>query len=119
MHTLMREIEHDYGLEAVPSRAAERHAPTKGELERTLRTGEPSTRQQLQVLCDGAAQDCDSFTAYQERLAAVGVEIIPTVQQRRRDTVRSPIPPRRRDHERQRPGQSLRRGRYPKTGDQL
>ena len=119
MHTLMREIEHDYGLEAVPSRAAERHAPTKGELERTLRTGEPSTRHQLQVLCDGAAQDCDSFTAYQERLDAVGVEIIPTVQQHGCNAVRPPIPPRRRDHERQRPGQSLRRGRNPKTGDQL
>ena len=80
MHTLMREIERDYGLQEVTSQPAERHAPTKGELERTLRTGEVSTRQQLQVLCDGAAQDCPSFTAYQERLAAVGVEIIPTVQ---------------------------------------
>ena len=79
----MREIERDYGLQEVPSQPAERHGPTKGELERTLRTGEPSTRHQLQALCDGAAQDCDSFTAYQERLAAVGVEIIPTVQQRR------------------------------------
>ena len=49
MHTLMREIERDYGLQEVPSQPAERHAPTKGELERTLRTGEPSTRPQLQV----------------------------------------------------------------------
>ena len=81
MHTLMREIERDYGLQEVTSQPAERHAPTKGELERTVRTGEPSTRHQLQALCDGAAQDCDSFTAYQERLDAVGVEIIPTVQQ--------------------------------------
>ena len=80
MHTLMREIERDYGLQEVTSQPAARHAPTKGELERTLRTGEVSTRPQLQALCDGAAQDCDSFTAYQERLAAVGVEIIPTVQ---------------------------------------
>ena len=78
---LMREIEREYGLQEVaPSLEAERHAPTKGEIERTLRTGEVSTRQQLQVLCDDAAQGCDSFTAYQERLAAVGVEIIPTVQ---------------------------------------
>ena len=80
MHTLMREIERDYGLQEVTSQPAARHAPTKGELERTLRTGEPSTRHQLQALCDGAAQDCASFTAYQERLDAVGVEIIPTVQ---------------------------------------
>ena len=78
---LMREIEREYGLQEVaPSLEAERHAPTKGELERTLRTGEVSTRQQLQVLCDDAAQGCDSFTAYQERLEAVGVAITPTVQ---------------------------------------
>ena len=78
---LMREIEREYGLQAVaPSLEAERHAPTKGEIERTARTGELSTRQQLQALCDDAAQDCHSFTAYAERLEAVGVEIIPTVQ---------------------------------------
>ena len=78
---LMREIEREYGLQEVaPSIEAERHAPTKGELERTLRTGEPSTRHQLQVLCDDAAQGCDNFTAYQERLDAVGVAITPTVQ---------------------------------------
>ena len=78
---LMREIEREYGLQEVaPSIEAERHAPTKGELERTARTGEVSTRHQLQALCDDAAQGCHSFTAYQERLAAVGVEIIPTVQ---------------------------------------
>ena len=78
---LMREIEREYGLQEVaPSLEAERHAPTKGEIERTARTGELSTRQQLQALCDDAAQGCDNFTAYQERLEAVGVEIIPTVQ---------------------------------------
>ena len=119
MHTLMREIEHDYGLEAVPRRAAERHAPTKGELERTLRTGEVSTRHQLQVLCDGAAQDCDSFTAYQERPRRRRRRDHPDRAARRGHTVRSPIQPRRCDHERQRPGQSLCRGRHPKTGDQL
>ena len=78
---LMREIEREYGLQEVaPSAEAARHAPTKGELERTLRTGEPSTRHQLQVLCDDAAQGCHSFTAYAERLDAVGVAITPTVQ---------------------------------------
>ena len=81
MHTLMREIERDYGLQEVTSQPAERHAPTKGELERTLRTGEPSTRHQLQALCDGAAQDCGSLTTYIERLDAVGVAVLPTVQQ--------------------------------------
>ena len=50
----------------------------KGEIEHGIRTGQPSTRQQLQPFCDAAAQDCRSFTAYQERLEAVGVE--PVVQ---------------------------------------
>ena len=79
--TLMREIERDYGLTRVaPSREAERRAPTKGEIERALRTGQASTRQQLQALCDAAARDCRSFTAYQARLEAVGVELVPVVQ---------------------------------------
>jgi hypothetical protein len=80
--TIMREIERDYGLQRVaPSIEAERKAPTKGEIEGALRTGQPSIRDQLQRLCDGAAKDCRSFTEYVERLEAVGVEVIPTVQQ--------------------------------------
>ena len=79
---LMREIEHEYGLQAVaPSQEAERHAPTKGEIEQSVRTGEASTRQRLQALCDDAAQGCDAFTVYVERLEAAGVDVIPTVQQ--------------------------------------
>ena len=78
---LMREIERDYGLERVaPSIEAERRAPTKGEIESAIRTGEPSTRQQLQQLCDAAARDSRSFTAYQERLEAAGVELVPVAQ---------------------------------------
>ena len=80
--TIMREIERDYGLQRVaPSIEAERKAPTKGEIEQALRTRQPSTRQQLQQLCDAAAKGCGSFTEYVERLEAVGVEVIPTVQQ--------------------------------------
>ena len=79
---LMREIEHEYGLQEVASsQAAARHAPTKGEIEQSIRTGEPSTRQRLQGLCADAAQGCDSFTVYVERLEAAGVDVIPTVQQ--------------------------------------
>lgn len=79
--TIMREIERDYGLQRVaPSIEAERKAPTKGEIERAMRTGQPSTRDQLQKLCDGAAKDCRSFTEYVERLEAVGVEVVPVVQ---------------------------------------
>ena len=80
---LMREIEHEYGLQEVaPSIEADRHAPTKGEIEQSVRTGEASTRQRLQGLCADAAQGCDSFTVYVERLEAAGVAVIPTVQQR-------------------------------------
>lgn len=79
--TIMRELEQDYGLQRVaPSIEAERKAPTKGEIEGGIRTGEPSAKQQLQQLCDGAAKDCRSFSAYQERLEAAGVELVPVVQ---------------------------------------
>ncbi len=78
---LMRAIERDYDLQQVrPSVEAQRHAPTKGEIEEGLRTGVPSTRQRLQQLCDGAARDCDSFSEYAERLEAVGVELVPVTQ---------------------------------------
>ena len=79
--TIMRELERDYGLQRVaPSSEAERKAPTKGEIEGAIRTGQPSARQQLQQLADAAAKDCGSFTAYQERLEAAGVELVPVVQ---------------------------------------
>ena len=79
--TIMRELERDYGLQRVaPSNEAERKAPTKGEIEGAIRTGQPSARQQLQQLADAAAKDCGSFTAYQERLEAAGVELVPVVQ---------------------------------------
>lgn len=79
--TIMREIERDYGLQRVaPSIEAERKAPTKGEIERAMRTGQPSTRQQLQQICDACAKDCPSFSEYQERLEEAGVEVVPVVQ---------------------------------------
>ena len=78
---IMRKLERDYGLRQVaPSMEAERKAPTKGEIEGGIRTGQPSVKQQLQQLCDGAATDCTSFSVYQERLEAVGVEVVPVVQ---------------------------------------
>lgn len=78
---IMRELERDYGLQRVaPSSEAERKAPTKGEIEGGIRTGQPSARQQLQQLADAAAKDGGSFTAYQERLEAAGVELVPVVQ---------------------------------------
>lgn len=78
---IMRQIERDFGLQQVaPSAEAERKAPTKGEIERALRTGEPSTKQRLQQLCDAAAMGCTSFSEYVDRLEAVGVEVVPVVQ---------------------------------------
>jgi hypothetical protein len=78
---VMRELERDYGLQRVaPSADAGRRAPTKGEIEEGVRTGQPSARQQLQQLCDGAAKGCRSFTDYLERLEAVGVELVPVAQ---------------------------------------
>jgi len=78
---IMRVLERYYGLQRVaPSQEAERKAPTQGEIETQARTGQPSTRQQLQQLCDAATKDCKSFTEYQERLEAAGVELVPVVQ---------------------------------------
>jgi hypothetical protein len=78
---LMREIEHDLGLQPVqPSVNVEKRAATKGELEHGLRTGQPSTRQQLQQLCDGAIERCTSFSDYVARLEAAGVALLPVVQ---------------------------------------
>ena len=79
---IMRKIEQTHGLQQVASSTqSERRAPSKGEIEQGLRTGQPSARQQLQQLCDAAAQDCTTFTQYQERLEAAGVDLIPTLQQ--------------------------------------
>jgi hypothetical protein len=78
---LMREIERDFHLQQVlPSRDVERRAATKGEIEHGLRTGEPSTRQQLQQLCDAAATGCRTFTEYADRLEAAGVDLLPVTQ---------------------------------------
>lgn len=78
---LMRGIERDLQLQQVrPSIEALRHAPSKGEIEEGVRTGIPSTRQQLQLLCDGAVKGCDSFSAYAERLEAAGVDLLPMTQ---------------------------------------
>jgi hypothetical protein len=78
---LMREIERDLGLQPVqPSIVAERRAATKGELEHSLRTGQPSTRQQLQQLCDGAIERCTNFSDYAARLEAAGVELLAVTQ---------------------------------------
>lgn len=82
---LVQGFEQDYGLQhsahtPQQARQMDQRAPTHDEIEMTLRTGEPSMRQQLQALCRSAASDCHSFTDYHTRLDAVGVELIPVVQ---------------------------------------
>ena len=78
---LMREIEREYGLKQLaPSIESARRAPSRGEIEKQLRTAEVSTRVQLQQLADAAAKGCLSYSEYQERLEAAGVELVPVVQ---------------------------------------
>ena len=111
MQTLLAEIELDYGLQEVlghrlmepslsaaeleaavqwePAAELERPPELEGpdlsgrgaELEPPAQPAAQTTREYLQVVCDASAQDCPSFTEYAERLAMVGVELIPTVQQ--------------------------------------
>lgn len=84
---LMRQIEKHFGLvEIAPAygldgkKTSGRKAPGKDEIEAGLRTGQLSIRLQLQQLCDRAAQDCNSVTQYRDRLAVVGVVIVPAFQ---------------------------------------
>ena len=97
MQTLLAEIEEDYGLQEVlghsvmvpPLRPAEierqpelkRPAPRPAELEPPAHPTARPTREEIRVMCEASAVDCHSFTEYASRLAIVGVEIIPTVQQ--------------------------------------
>ena len=77
---LMRGIERESGLRQLsPSRQSERRAPSRGEIEKQLRTEEVSTLIQLQQLADAAAKGCSSCSEYQERLEAVDVELVPVV----------------------------------------
>jgi len=79
---VLRRLEERFGLRRVaPSREALRRAPTRGEIERGLRFGEPSTRVRLQMLCDAALAECTGFDDFVSRLEAVGVEVLATMTQ--------------------------------------
>lgn len=76
----IREIERDFGLGRVtPSRETERRGITTGELRQALRTGEPSTRMQLQEVIDGAARHSRTMTDFARSLKGLGVEIVPNM----------------------------------------
>ena len=78
---LMRKIELEYGLErVVPSLESVRRAPTKGEIENYVRTGQESTRLRMQHACDVAALGCTSFTDYVARLEKQAVEVMAITQ---------------------------------------
>ena len=79
---LMRTIERDYGLQQLaPSRESDRRAPTRGEIEKQIRTRDVSTRVQLQQLADAAVARSGSYSEYRDHLEAAGVELVPILQQ--------------------------------------
>jgi len=79
---LMRAIEREFHLQQLrPSIESDRRPPTRGEIEKHLRTSEASTRIQLQQLADAAAKGARTYTEYQRRLEVSGVELIPVLQQ--------------------------------------
>ena len=76
---IMREIERDYGLQSVaPSADAGRRAPSKGQIEREKRTGEPPTKKQLQTIIDQATADKPRFPEFVNRLHSAEVSILPS-----------------------------------------
>lgn len=78
-----QELEKDFGLtqtEGLPEHRAERKRATDKELNMEVRTGKASPRHTLQVLAQEAMRDSHSLSDYQQKLAAVGVELIPYFQ---------------------------------------
>ena len=78
---IMRTLEKEFNLRQVePSAETSKKAPTKGEIEESLRTGKPSTRAQLQQICDRAAVDCSGIGEYVDRLQSIGVAVTASTQ---------------------------------------
>ena len=78
--TIMRRLEREYGLKEVePSKEALRRAPTKGEIECAVRTGEPSAKMTMQALVDKALRNTPEYEEFRKRLEKAGVEVIPNV----------------------------------------
>lgn len=74
---IMRGLEKEFGLSKVQnSREVMRKAPSKGEIEHSLRTGEASVRQRLQMLVDKSLKDSPTLEAFTERLNSVGTEVV-------------------------------------------
>ncbi|NOS97377.1 MAG: relaxase/mobilization nuclease domain-containing protein [Methylotenera sp.] len=73
-------IEQKYNLNLHEMKAQDQKAPTKGELEMMLRTGELSTRAGLQAICSEAMENCDNVVTYFSRLKDAGVDVEITTQ---------------------------------------
>jgi hypothetical protein len=78
-----QELEKEFKLTRTPGleQGRAQKSLSHKELNRVVRTGEPSHRQRLQGLCDQAAKNCKSFREYSERLKIVGVKVIAVTQQ--------------------------------------
>lgn len=77
-------LEKKYGLTITPgldSVKAEEHkaSPSKGQIERSLRTGDAPVLTVLQTVIDEALADSPTTTAFLERLDAAGVTAVPNV----------------------------------------
>ena len=73
---IMRELEQRFSLRQVrSSRETLRAALTKGEIEHALRTGEASTRMNLQKIIDAALTQKIALNAFCQQLAAQGVTV--------------------------------------------
>jgi hypothetical protein len=77
---IVRGLEIEHGLTRVKSSHEVPHrAPTGDELRKTLRTGEPSHRMQLQGLVDHAISGNPGVSEFFSKLESMGVEPIPNV----------------------------------------
>jgi hypothetical protein len=84
---VIRGIEKDYGLEQLKSsREVERAAPKRGEIETFNRTGQLSTKLELQGHVEVALKDKPSATEFIEKLQTVGVDVIPYIGKEGRAT---------------------------------
>lgn len=73
--SLMRKLEQELNLKTVESsREAKRKSLTKGEVEHSVRTGEPSTRMLLQKVIDSTLQSSLTLEAFTQKLEEQGVK---------------------------------------------
>ncbi|SHN71605.1 relaxase/mobilization nuclease domain-containing protein [Desulfovibrio litoralis] len=73
--SLMRKLEQELNLKTVePSREAKRKSLTKGEVEHSVRTGEPSTRMLLQKIIDRTLQNGLNLETFTHKLEEQGVK---------------------------------------------